>query len=79
MIFVLSRGDKLGSVLFNVNISPAQPGSPNFNVQVEAPDLVAALEAAKDPILKSAVQSSAIINSALPAPAPSPSKKTAQS
>ena len=55
-------------MLFNVNISPAQPGAPNFNVQVEAPDLVAALEASKDAILKSAQQSAEIIAAALPAP-----------
>ena len=54
-------------MLFNVNISPTQPGAPNFNVQVEAPDLVAALEAAKAPILKSAQQSAAILALAIPA------------
>lgn len=54
-------------MLFNVNISPAQPGAPNFNVQVEAPDLIAALEAAKGPILKSALDSQAIIAAAVPA------------
>lgn len=57
-------------MLFNVNISPAQPGSPNFNVQVEAPDLVAALEAAKAPILKSALDAADILTSALPAQKP---------
>jgi hypothetical protein len=52
--------------VFNVNISAQAPNAPNFNVQVEAPDLIAALELAKDPILKSAKQSAAIIASTLP-------------
>lgn len=55
-------------MLFNVSISPSQPGAPNFTVTVEAPDLVAALEAAKALVLKSAQQSAEIIAAALPAP-----------
>jgi hypothetical protein len=65
-------------VLFNVNISPAGPSAPNFNVQVEAPDLIAALEAAKAPILKSANESAAIITAALPSAKPSEPKPTNQ-
>lgn len=59
-------------MLFNVNISPAQPGAPNFNVQIEAPDLVSALEAAKLPILKSANDAAGILAAALPAGKPEP-------
>lgn len=60
-------------MLFNVNVSPAQPGAPNFNVQVEAPDLVSALEGAKAPLLKSARDAAAILAASIPAaPAPQP-------
>jgi hypothetical protein len=61
-------------VLFNISLSPAQStpaGNFNISVQVEAPDLVAALEAAKEPIRKSAETQALALHSALPAPEPS--------
>jgi hypothetical protein len=57
-------------MLFNVSIAPLPSGQPNFNVQVEATDLIAALEGAKAPILKSALQSAEILTAALPTPKP---------
>jgi len=60
-------------MLFNINISPvnAAPGAAfNINVQIEAPDLVQALEAAKEPIRKSAEASANQLAAALPAPTP---------
>jgi|KBSMisStaDraftv2_1062788.scaffolds.fasta_scaffold1332613_2 hypothetical protein len=58
-------------MLFNVSIQPlnSTPGSNfNINVQVDAPDLVAALEAAKEPIRKSAETQARALADALPAP-----------
>jgi hypothetical protein len=55
------------AMLFNINISAVVPNSPNFSVQVDAPDLVAALEAAKEPMLKSAAASASVLLAALPA------------
>jgi hypothetical protein len=60
-------------VLFNVSISPANPAPGaafNINVQIEAPDLVQALEGAKEPIRKSAEASARQLNNALPAAPP---------
>jgi hypothetical protein len=57
-------------VLFNVSLSPANapPGAGfNINVQIEAPDLVSALEAAKEPIRKSAEASARSLSDSLPA------------
>lgn len=58
-------------MLFNINISPASAapgGGFNINVQIEAPDLVEALELAKEPIRKSAEASARSLSSALPGP-----------
>jgi hypothetical protein len=57
-------------VLFNVSIQPLPSGQPNLSIQIEAPDLVAALEAAKGPILKMALDSAAVLTAALPAAKP---------
>lgn len=61
---------------FNINIQPlgVPPGAGfNISVQVDAPDLVTALEAAKEPIRKSAEASARALHDSLPAaPAPTP-------
>lgn len=63
-------------MLFSVSIQPLPGGQPNFNIQVEAPDLISALEAAKAPILKMARDSQAILAAALPASAPAQPPET---
>ncbi len=57
-------------MLFNINVSVAVPNSPNFNVQVDAPDLEQALAKAAPLLLKSARDSAAVLLAALPAENP---------
>lgn len=54
-------------MLINVNVSVPTPNGPNIGVQVDANDFADALEKAKDPILKSAQASAAVLMAGLPA------------
>lgn len=55
---------------FNISLSPIGGAPFNITLQVEAPDIAAALEAAKRPMVEQAKSTAASLVASLPQPAP---------